>query len=53
MKKAVERDIGKADIAPVMAILEKDDGDFEAAGEDAAGRSVCLVRVTCASSFFS
>ncbi len=52
-KKAVERDIGNIDIAAVMAILVKDDGNFEAVVEDEAVRSVSLVRATCASLFFS
>jgi hypothetical protein len=52
-KKAVERDIGNIDIAAVMAILVKDDVNFEAVVEDAAVRSVSLVRATCASLFFS
>ena len=51
-KKAVERDIGKTDIAAVMAILAKGDEDFEAA-EDAEVRSGCSVRAICALSFFS
>ena len=49
----MERDIGKADIVAVMAILAKDDGDSEAAEVGAAVRSVCSGRVTCVSSFFS
>ena len=52
-KKAVEKDIGKIDIAAVMAILAKDDGDFVAVEEDAEGRSGCSVRAICALSFFS
>jgi hypothetical protein len=52
-KKATERDTGNIDIAAVMAILVKDDGSFEAVVEDAAVRSVCLVRAICASLFFS
>ena len=52
-KKATERDTGNIDIAAVMAILVKDDGSFEADVEDAAVRSVCLVRAICASLFFS
>jgi hypothetical protein len=48
----VERDIGKTDIAAVMAILAKGDEDFEAA-EDAEVRSGCSVRAICALSFFS
>ena len=48
----MEKDIGKIDIAAVMAILAKDDGDFEAV-EDAEVRSGCSVRAICALSFFS
>ena len=48
----MEKDIGKIDIVAVMAILAKDDGDFEAA-EDTEVRSGCSVRAICALSFFS
>ena len=52
-KKATERDTGNIDIAAVMAILAKDDGDFVEVEEDVEVRSGCSVPAICALSFFS
>ena len=47
----MERDIEKRDIAAVMAILAKDDVDFEAVEGDVEARSGCSGRAICVLSF--